>query len=170
MAYCTRLRREVLRRPAGEVDVDLRLVQATDSASSCQGNDGWARMIGMSGKSTATSSRSIGLEYFRWMPPPPAHTGADRRLAGVEQRRQRVLGDGLVERVAMRSLGKNSCMLGWNLNPRTPYSVISRRASRRPRRRGRVDAGERDHDVASSRRELGDLLVRDLRRCARCPP
>src|SRR3954447_11570769 len=44
---------------------------ATDSASSCQGNDGWARMMSMSGKSTATSSTSIGLEYFRRIPPPP---------------------------------------------------------------------------------------------------
>ena len=46
------------------------LCVATDSASSCQGKDGWARMIGMSGKSTATSSTCSGLEYFSRMPPP----------------------------------------------------------------------------------------------------
>src|SRR5262245_7683227 len=44
---------------------------ATESASSCQGNEGCAAMIGMSGKSTATSSRYMGLEYLRRMPPPP---------------------------------------------------------------------------------------------------
>ena len=44
---------------------------ATDNASSCQGTEGWAMMIGMSGKSAATSSRQTGLEYFRRIPPPP---------------------------------------------------------------------------------------------------
>src|SRR6266436_359030 len=32
----------------------------------------------------------------------------------------------------MRSLGKKPCMVGWNLNPLTPYSSISLRASRTP--------------------------------------
>lgn len=45
---------------------------AIASASSCQGKDGCARMIRSSGKSTAMSSTSIGLEYFSRMPPPPA--------------------------------------------------------------------------------------------------
>jgi hypothetical protein len=44
---------------------------ATARASSCQGNDGWARTIGMPGKSAATSSTWIGLEYFSRTPPPP---------------------------------------------------------------------------------------------------
>src|SRR4051812_49995097 len=46
------------------------LCVATDSASSCQGEDGGARMIGMSGESTATSSTGSGLEDFNPMPPP----------------------------------------------------------------------------------------------------
>src|SRR4029453_3082411 len=46
------------------------LCVATDSASSCHGNDGWARMIGMSGESTATSSTWIGVAYFPRIPPP----------------------------------------------------------------------------------------------------
>ncbi len=37
---------------------------AMASASSCQGNDGWARMMSSSGKSAAMSSTAIGLEYF----------------------------------------------------------------------------------------------------------
>src|SRR6056300_914214 len=44
---------------------------ATDSASSCHGKLGCAKTIFMSGKSTATSSIYIGLEYFRRMPLPP---------------------------------------------------------------------------------------------------
>ena len=44
---------------------------AIASASSCQGNDGCARMILSSGKSAATSSTAIGFEYFKWTPPPP---------------------------------------------------------------------------------------------------
>jgi hypothetical protein len=44
---------------------------ATASASSCQGNEGWARMIVSPGKSAATSSISIGSEYLSRMPPPP---------------------------------------------------------------------------------------------------
>ena len=35
---------------------------------------------------------------------------------------------------AIRSSGANPWMLGWNLNPRTPWSVTSRRASRTPAR------------------------------------
>ena len=34
------------------------------------GHDGWASTIGMSGKSTATSSTYIGFEYLSLMPPP----------------------------------------------------------------------------------------------------
>ena len=49
----------------------LGLCTAMASASSCQGNEGWARMMSSSGKSAATSSMHIGLEYFRRTPPPP---------------------------------------------------------------------------------------------------
>src|SRR2546425_595605 len=42
-----------------------------DRASSCQGKAGCARMIGISGKSTATSSSSMGCEYLSRTPPPP---------------------------------------------------------------------------------------------------
>ena len=42
----------------------------TGIASSCQGKQGWATMICRSGKSAATSSRHIGLEYCSRRPPP----------------------------------------------------------------------------------------------------
>ncbi len=47
------------------------LCRQMEIASSCHGNDGCASTIGMSGKSTATSSIGSGLPYFRRMPPPP---------------------------------------------------------------------------------------------------
>ena len=47
------------------------LCTATAIASSCHGNDGWASTIVSSGKSTATSSTCIGLEYLSRTPPPP---------------------------------------------------------------------------------------------------
>ena len=47
------------------------LCMATLSASSCQGNDGCARTMGIAGKSTATSSTYIGFEYLSRIPPPP---------------------------------------------------------------------------------------------------
>ena len=59
------------------------------------------------------------------------HPRADPGRAGVEQRDQPRLGDHLIQRVQERSLGQNACMLGWNLNPRTPRAISSR-ASRTP--------------------------------------
>src|SRR2546430_1535907 len=47
------------------------LCNAIDRLSSTQGQLGWASTIFMSGKSTATSSISIGWPHFRRTPPPP---------------------------------------------------------------------------------------------------
>ena len=49
----------------------MGLCRQMEMASSYQGKDGCARMMGRSGKSTATSSMGMGLLYFRWTPPPP---------------------------------------------------------------------------------------------------
>src|ERR1700760_506786 len=49
-------RREIFWRPAGEIDVDVRLVGCDRQRLPCQGNEGCARMIFRSGKSAATSS------------------------------------------------------------------------------------------------------------------
>ena len=49
---------------------------------------------------------------------------------------------------------------GWNLNPRTPCSSTSRRASRMPATpAGGVDRAERDEHVGVLGGEVGDLLV-----------
>src|SRR5215467_2099790 len=70
-AYCTRIGGKYFGDQPDRSMCTCRLCRATASASSCQGNDGWARMMGMPGKSAATSSISIGLEYFSRIPPPP---------------------------------------------------------------------------------------------------
>ena len=48
----------------------LGLCIASEIASSCHGQDGWATTICMSGKAIATSSSSIGFEFCRRSPPP----------------------------------------------------------------------------------------------------
>src|SRR6202161_670050 len=70
-AYLTRIGGKYLGDHPDRSMYTFGLCWATDSASSCQGNEGWARMIGMSGKSTATSSMYMGLEYLSRMPAPP---------------------------------------------------------------------------------------------------
>ena len=49
----------------------LSLCNAIDRLSSTQGQLGWASTTFMSGKSTATSSMSIGWPHFKRTPPPP---------------------------------------------------------------------------------------------------
>ena len=138
------------------------LCSATDSASSCQGTDGCAMMIGMSGKSAATSSRWIGLAYLMRSPPPPRHAGADAGLAGMEQRRQLRLRDHLVERIDVVVVREEALDDRMELEaahaeildqaPRLAHAHLAAR---------RIDAGERDRDVLVLVRRLGDLLVRD---------
>ena len=48
----------------------LGLCIASERASSCHGQHGWATMICMSGKAIATSSSSIGFEFCSRRPPP----------------------------------------------------------------------------------------------------
>lgn len=110
------------------------LCVATARASSCQGKDGCARMIRSSGKSTATSSTSMGLEYFSRMPPPPG-TPAPIPVCPVWNSAGTPSSSiASYSGYAIRSSGENAWMLGWNLKPRTPYSSTRRRASRTPAR------------------------------------
>ena len=58
------------------------------------------------------------------------------------------------------SFGSNACRLGWNLNPRTPCSVTSRRARATAALPGvRVDRAERDQHVGVLGGLVGDLLA-----------
>ena len=70
-AYCTSVGEKYFGDQPDRSMYTVGLCRQIEMASSCQGNDGCAMMIGSSGKSTATSSIGIGLPYFRRMPPPP---------------------------------------------------------------------------------------------------
>jgi hypothetical protein len=110
------------------------LCVATARASSCQGNDGCAMMIVRSGKSTATSSSSIGFDSPNLMPPPPGRPAPMPvcpvwNSAGTPSS-SATSSNGW----ALRSLGANPCSDGWNLMPRIPRSTRERnsRAPVRP--------------------------------------
>ena len=159
------LRREVLRRPAGEVDVDLRACGvATEIASSCHGNDGCARMIF---RSREVDRHVVDVHRVRVLEPDAAaagQAGADAGVAGVEERRAaRPPRSPRRAGRTPRSFGKKAWMFGWNLKPRTPWSRDQPAGLGDARRRGAGRAGERDQHVGVGGRDLGDLLVRDRR-------
>ena len=56
-------------------------------------------MIGMSGKSTATSSIGIGWPYFSRMPPPPGMPVPMPLWPGVEQHGQPRLREDFIQRI-----------------------------------------------------------------------
>ena len=94
------------------------------------------------------------------MPMPPAHAGADAGLPGVEQGGHAALGDRLVEHVGAAVVGIEA------LHGRVELEAADAEVLDQPPRLarahlalGRVDAGERDQDVAVLRGELGHLLV-----------
>ena len=126
------------------------------------GNDGCARMIGMSGKSTATSSMCIGLPYFSRIPPPPGMPGADAAVARVEQHRQPRFGEHLVERIRRPGRWRRTAARGGcSLRPRTAPVATSRRASATagaPRVGSTLANGDRD--VGVRLRELDHRVVR----------
>src|SRR4030095_7968008 len=70
-AYCTRVGEKYFGDQPERSMYTVGLCRQTEMASSCHGNDGCAMMIGISGKSTATSSIGIGCPYFSLIPAPP---------------------------------------------------------------------------------------------------
>ena len=91
---------------------------------------------------------------------PAGEAGADPGLPGVEQRGHAQLLQRLVERVEAGSLGSKACRLGWNLNPRTPWSVDQPAGpGDGALARVRVDRAERDEHVRVLGGLVGDLLA-----------
>src|SRR5262249_52910591 len=89
----------------------LGLCRQTESASSCQGQEAWAIMIVMSGKSTATSSRSSGSNtcgagHHRHACPFLCRNGRSGRS------RELVLGDPFLKR-AGQTVVRKEALHGW---------------------------------------------------------
>ena len=106
-------------------------------------------MIFMSGKSTATSSRWIGFEYLRPQAAAAPHAGAHSGVAAVEDRRQPVLGDYLVERIGHAVVGKEA--LAGRMELEAADAAVRDQLARLAHAHlalVRVDAREGDHDVA----------------------
>ena len=116
----------------------------------------------MSGKAIATSSSSIGLEFCSRRPPPQRMPEPMPRVAAVEDRRQLVLGDHLVDRPGHLVVGIEA--LHGRMELEALDAVLLDQLARLARAHlalVRIDAAEGDHDVAVLLRRLGDLLVRD---------
>ena len=125
------VRREILRRPAGQIDVDLRLVQAdgdrlvlpretTDAParSACRGNPP-PRRRSASGCRTSAECRRRRASRCR------CRCGRCETAPAASPRRT-LRSSGY----AMRSSGKNSWIGGCSFNPRTTPASTRRRASR----------------------------------------
>ena len=121
------LGREVLRRPARQVDVDLRLVHGDRERLVLPGergvrqHDRHLREVG--GHVVHVDRVASTSAAARRRPARPSRSRCGRcgrARAGRPRRSPRRAGR------PSRSFGKNSWMLGWNLKPRTPCSSISR--------------------------------------------
>ena len=163
-AYWTRVGEKYFGDHPERIDVNLRHCRQIEMASSCHGNDGWARMIGMSGKSTATSSIGIGFPYFRRMPPPPGMPGSDAAVAGVEENGQPRFRKDLVQRIGHAIVWRE--LLDRRVQLQTTNAATSHEAPRFGDCLGpsvRIDACERKRDVGIFRREVDHGVVADLR-------
>jgi hypothetical protein len=88
------------------------------------------------------------------------HARTDAGLAGVEERDRAFLGDRLVERIGPAFVGKEALHGGMELEALD--AMLAHQAPRLARAGlalGRIDRGERDHDVAVGGGDLGHFLV-----------
>ena len=124
------------------------LCMAIESASSCQGNDGWASTILSVGKSTGDVVDVDRVGVLEPDPTAPGKAGADARVTGVEQRRQPCLLDHLVERIGKAVVREEPLHVGVELE--ATDAVVGDQAPRLVDPASalvRVDARERDQHV-----------------------
>jgi hypothetical protein len=162
------LRLEVLGRPAGQVDVDVRLVQGDGQALVLPGH----RRVGHDDREVREVGGDVVEEHrVRVLQADPAaapHPGADAGLTGVEDGRDAGLLDGRVERVEPHVVRVERLRRGVELEPLDP--VLPHQPADRPEGdlvAPRVDAAERDEDVGVRGGELGDLFAGDRRAAGR---
>ena len=107
----------------------LALWVAIEIASACHGHRRVREDHGQPGEvgGDVVEQQRVGVAQLD--PASAGQPGADAVLAGVEQRRaRRAPRSPPTAGANAGSSGENACRLGWNLNPRTPYSSTRRRA------------------------------------------
>ena len=156
------LRRKVFRRPARQVDVDVRLVQA----------DGQRLVLPRPGR-MRDDDRHVGkvgrdvveMDRVRILQPQSAaarHAGADARMTAVKDRRQPMLRDHFVERIRDAVVREEALQRRMKLE--AADHTIRDQAARFAHAHlalVRIDARERQHDVAVLARRVRDFLVRN---------
>ena len=154
------LRREVLRRPAGQVDVDLRLVHRHRERLVLPRERG-VREHDLERREVDRDV--VDVDRIRVLEADAAAAGqarADARLPGVEERGQPRLLDHLVERVGHAVVREEALDVGVELEAAHP--VVGDQAPRLVDAAPalvRVDARERDEHVGVRVGDRGDLLV-----------
>ena len=124
---------EVLRRPAGEVDVDVGLVHGDRERLVLPGEGGVGEDdVESRGSRRRRRRRTSGWSTSDGRRPPPGMPGADPGRAGMEQGDQPRLGDHLVERIVGAVVGPERLRVGVELEPADarPRSAPAPRARR----------------------------------------
>src|SRR5262245_52048363 len=154
-------RREVFRRPAGEVDVDVGLVLTDRERLLLPGERGVRDDDLHLGKIDRNVVDVHRIGIFQADAPAPRHARADPGLAAVKERDRALRGDRLVEHIRAVVVGIEALGRGMELEPLD--AEIAHQAARllgAGATLGWIDRGERDHDIAVLVGDAGDLLVR----------
>src|SRR5215471_9838243 len=158
------LRREVLRRPARQVDVDLRLVGG-DTERLVLPGEGRMRQDDLhpgEADRHVVDVQRVGV--LQADPAAAGHTGADAGLAGVEQRDRPEFLDRLVQAVRHPVVGVEPLDVRMEFEPLHAVTPGQRAGLRHPGLAAEgIDGGERDEHAAAGRGGLRDLLVRHRR-------
>jgi hypothetical protein len=152
--------REVLRRPAGEIDVDIRLVVGDRKRLFLPGERGVREDDGHIGKIDGNIIEIHGVRIFQPHVVAGSHARSHARLPGVEQRRLAGLRDRLVERIRQSVVGKKALHRRVELESLNPELIDE--TARLPGAHPalvRIDRGKWDQHVTVLRGDLGHFLV-----------
>src|SRR3954451_6683738 len=157
------LRREVLGRPAGEVDVDLWLVHRDRDRLVLPGEGGLGKHDRQLGK---IGRHVVHVDRVRVLQPHPAaarEAGADAAVPGVKEGGEAGFRDHLIQRIDVPVVREERLQVGVELEPADVVGVDQPAGTLDGVGAGRVDACEGDEDVGVAGSPLQDLLVRDRR-------
>ena len=153
------LRREVLRRPAGQVDPHVRLVAGDRQRLVLPRHRrvGHDHLHVREVRGDLVEVHRVGV--LEQDPTAARQPGADRGLAGVEHRRQLVLGDHLVERVRQPVVREEALQARVELEAADVVLVDQPPRLAPPRRSGAGRCSRTGSGRLPRRRQLEDLVV-----------